>query len=276
MISNILLFFYKILPLGFRNYLGQQNDLKAIRNFLLRPNGVFREAKVRVKRTYLSFAVDFNFFASPRAAARAENSGIENTILKNSLIIFQRLNADPDQIILDVGANFGYLSMVWASSIAQNGTVHSFEPNAAVCNSFQKSIKANNLQAIIHLNQMAVGKGNGLVTIYSSPVSSNIKKRSENRGQTTVQMVSLDHYAVANDIKKCDLIKIDVDGIEYDILLGAQNLIKIFKPIFIVETNKDKRIIDFFKDRQYRILDMKLEEYKEDNELPPNIFCLPY
>ena len=77
-----------------------------------------------------------------------------------------------------------------------------------------------------------------------------------------------------NNIKACDLIKIDVDGIELDILQGAEKCIRNFKPIVIVELNGEQTIIDFMEKLDYNTLNMKLEPIKK-NELPSNVFFVP-
>ncbi len=168
MLSRILLFLYKILPVKFRNYLGSREVLKPWRDLFLRPDNHFRETKVRIRRRYLDIAVSFDFYASVKVAA--------------------------------------------------------------------------------------MGKGNG---------------------KSPIKMVSLDLYVVDNNIEKCDLVKIDVDGIEYAILKGAEELIKRFRPTFIVETNGDMKLIEFLENRNYKILDMKLEVYKREDEIPENVFCVP-
>ena len=56
--------------------------------------------------------------------------------------------------------------------------------------------------------------------------------------------------------------------------MGSQELIKKAQPIFIVETNNDNRIIEFFKEQDYSILNMKLKPISE-GEIPVNVFCLP-
>ena len=88
-------------------------------------------------------------------------------------------------------------------------------------------------------------------------------------------MVRVDDYVAKNNISKCDLIKIDVDGVEHDILKGSLKTLEQFKPICIVETNDDHHIVDFFIDNNYKVLDEKLNEYKAGVRLPPNIYCVP-
>ena len=88
-------------------------------------------------------------------------------------------------------------------------------------------------------------------------------------------MTTLDTFVESSNLEQCDLLKIDVDGIELDILEGAIQLIKNFKPIVIIETNENIRILEFIKKFDYTILDMNLNELKETDALPLNIFCVP-
>ena len=277
MINKIILSLYQILPPEMRNGIGKSLLLKPLRDLFLRPKGSFREAKVLVNRNYLDYKVNFYFFASMKIASKAAKSGIENTLLRNSINLLKKhKSVENDVVILDVGSNFGFLSMVWANSISQNGQVIAFEPNRSVHNSFKKSIRANNLESIIQLKNLAVGNNDGSIEIFLSSTTSNILQEGMKPTQkTTIEMVSLDSFSKRNDIVRCDLVKIDVDGIELDILKGATNLIERCKPIFIVETNRDKRIIDFFRQHEYQILDMELNPFHSGEQLPPNIFCIP-
>ena len=90
-----------------------------------------------------------------------------------------------------------------------------------------------------------------------------------------INMITIDYYIEKNEINDCDLIKIDVDGIELDILKGAKHSIQSFKPIVIVELNGEKEIIDFMQNLGYKVLDMKLKPYKNESPLPPNAFFVP-
>ncbi|SRX75614.1 FkbM family methyltransferase [Aequorivita antarctica] len=277
MINKIILGLYRTLPRKIRNGIGQSRLLKPVRDLFLRSHGRYRETKVLVKRDYLGYIINFYFFASLKVASKAAKSGIENTILRNSINLVKRLKTkENNAVVLDVGANFGYLSLVWANSIAQNGKVIAFEPNLNVHNSFNKSIIVNKQESNIQLNNLAVGNKDGSIELFLSSTTSNtLRTDKKDNNSTRIEMVSIDSFSSRNNIDRCDLVKIDVDGIELDILMGAIHLIERCKPIFIVETNDDKRIIDFFNPYDYQILDMKLNPFQSGDQLPPNIFCIP-
>ena len=277
MIENILLKLYHSVPFKIRNRIGRSQLLKPFRDVLLRQNGSYKESKVLVKREYLDYNIEFSFFASIKVASKAKNNGIENTILRNSIqLVKEYKGKENNATVLDIGANFGYLSLVWANTIAKDGKVIAFEPNSNVYNSFNKSINANKLESIIQLNNQAVGIKDGRIELFFNSTSSNtLKIEGEKQNKTTINMVSVDSFTKRNGITDCDLVKIDVDGIELEILRGSQEFINNCKPIFIVETNGDQKIIEFFNKNSYEIRDMKLNIFQPGNELPLNIFCVP-
>ena len=275
--NKLFIFLYSIVPKSIKQYFGKKSWLQVFRDAVLKKEGIYREVDGIIQRRYQNNQVKFIFFGSIQNVAKAQNTGVENTLLNNSIkLINTYIEHDNDCVILDIGSNFGFLSLVWASSICKNnGRVFSFEPNFNVYSSFEKSINENNLNNVIVVNNMAVGSKNGTIDIYLNNTTSNIISNNEANKSVEIEMIAIDSYIEQNNIKRCDLIKIDVDGIEHDILKGSINTLSHFKPICIVETNNDKRILDFFKKNEYRILDMELKEYVSDNEIPPNIFCLP-
>lgn len=269
------MFLYNLFPKRLRKKLGRSKLLAPLRNSFFRSNGTYKEVLVKIKRKYSNYIVQFNFNASIQVANKAKNQGIENTLLNNSIGLLK--SDDNNKTIFDVGANFGYLSMVWANTVCKNGKVYSFEPHPLLFNSYSKSVKSNNLQDQIVTENVAVGNELGTIEINLLSTTSNtldLESNKKNDKKVNVDIITLDHYVKTNNIKKCDLIKIDVDGIEFDILNGSKELIEKLQPIFIVETNNDTRIIDFFSKHDYQILNMKLEPISE-GELPSNIFCKP-
>lgn len=275
--NKILVRLYSSVPNTIKQFVGKTSWFKNLRDLILKKNGQYREVSTVIKKSYESYDVEFEFFGSVQNVAKASKKGIENTVLKNT---FKLINAnfkhENDCVVLDIGANFGYLSLVWATSICKHtGQVIAFEPNPNVYRSFLKSITKNNLMKTITLENKAVGFQNNTIDMYLNNTTSNIAKHENAIETVKMDMITLDSYVKQHNLKRCDLIKIDVDGIELDILKGCVHTMLHYKPIFIVETNKDRRIIEFFIKHHYTVLNMSLEEHVLGSDLPLNIFCIP-
>jgi len=270
---------YEILPKNIINELGKNNLLKPIRDSILRSNNHFRKIEVTVSKDYLNYHVNFHFTANLKTAEKAKNKGIENSLLRNSFKLFAEnviQSNDKTPVIFDIGANFGYLSLVWANTICKNnGTIFSFEPNPDVFDCFKNSVLKNNLQDTIKLHNFAVSSKSGQAEFCFDETSSNIDIDNSSRTKTKIKIVSVDDFISENKIQNCDMIKIDVDGHEYEILKGASETLNKFKPILIIESNNDRKILEFISPKNYRMLDMNLNEVKSDvEEIPANLFCV--
>ena len=272
----LLIKLYALLPNTMKRVLGQSSLLKPLRRRLLYTKTSFKTAKVFIERSYSNYDLGFHFVASIKIASKAQREGIENTLLHNTFKLVQRYKPNrTDLTVLDVGSNFGYLASVWSHSIANNGMTIAFEPNKNVFTCIEKTIEANNANHKFNVYNLAIGSKNEMITLNASNFSSNIHNMPSTIETYQIEMVKLDDFIKRNAIEAVDLIKIDVDGIELDILEGAKKTIKQSSAIVIVETNDDKRIIDFFKDEDYAILDMKLQRFHDSDTLPLNIFCVP-
>jgi FkbM family methyltransferase len=148
-----------------------------------------------------------------------------------------------EPVIFDVGASKGQ-SITRYKKLFQNPIIHSFEPNIDELNILkQKYINDKNL----YLNNVAVGdkKGNLEFNInagsgHSSfknliPNTTWIKKRSnsikiDDKNYTTkkvnAEIITLDDYVNEKNLTNIDILKIDTQGFEDKVLLGAQNLLK--------------------------------------------------
>ena len=276
--NSIRAHIYNWVPKTWRRRLGKSKMLKPLRDLFFRSKTGFREHTVTVNRNYEGYAVSFQFVSGIQIAVKAETKGLENTLLRNSIKLLKEFKPreGDDYYIADVGANFGYLSLVWSQSVAKNGTITAFEPHPKIANSLQKSIAKNGSSSIIDLHNVAVGKEKGSVEISLLSTTSNTDKEviGENQSASVarIEMVTLDDFFSTAD--RLDMIKIDVDGIELQILEGAANVLKHLRPIVIVEANGNFKILEFLVDMNYTLLDMNLRPFAKDR-LPPNIFCIP-
>ncbi|WP_242133266.1 FkbM family methyltransferase [Aestuariivivens marinum] len=272
---------YTILPHSIKSLLRSNPIFKRLGRLLLMSKGAYPETFIWVKKKYGNYSSEFKFYTDLNIALKVQKQGMETTLLNRSLQLAQRLKPNKNDLtVLDIGANFGYLSLVWAQTIAKQGTIYAFEPNSKVFSSFCKSITANAMEGIIKVKNNAVGMKNGTVELFLNSTTSNVLSPLGPQSLkkplcTTIEMVNIDTFVKAQSLSACDFIKIDVDGIELDILEGGIETLKKFKPTYVVETNNDTHIINFFKLHGYTVMDMNLAEYKINTPLPPNVFCVP-
>jgi hypothetical protein len=77
-----------------------------------------------------------------------------------------------------------------------------------------------------------------------------------------VGVVSLDDFVVQNKFTRVDFIKIDTDGHEFEVLAGAKEMIKKFKPVMIFEVGlyvmEDHKIGFEFYEKYFDSLNYKL------------------
>lgn len=153
---------------------------------------------------------------------------------------FKRLLPDPE-IILDCGANVGQMAR-GLRRIYPKVDIYSFEPVAAVFN--QLEIAAKELR--LHTVKKAVGDRDGRTTInltVSPEANSLLGYQADNpcakwtqiTGAEEIEICTLDRWCTDNNIdpRRVGLLKLDVQGAELQALIGARNLLKHVKLIYL-------------------------------------------
>lgn len=128
----------------------------------------------------------------------------------------------PDAIVLDVGAHVGTFA-VRAAHESPRGHVYAFEPTSENSALLRENIARNRLTNLTVV-QAAVGAKPGRATIalddantgMHSLYASTSGKRAEE-----VEVVTLDDVIDERKLHRVDLLKLDCEGAEYDIILGA-------------------------------------------------------
>ena len=127
--------------------------------------------------------------------------------------------------IIDVGANKGYYSLIFAKLMNDRGRILSFEPDINNCFWFNKSIQANKYKSI-KLYQCALSDNNGEAIFYLGEKSgwgSLFSSSDASRKQpVVVNTKKLDNVVQEEGISSIDIIKIDVQGADLLVLKGAR------------------------------------------------------
>jgi FkbM family methyltransferase len=132
---------------------------------------------------------------------------------------------------VDAGANIGYFTVL-SSRLARE--VYAFEPAPAVFERLSRNVALNGLGNVRAL-QLALSKERGKLRLFESKISpghDSTVKRFEHDRSMVVDAVSLDE--VIDPSVREVVMKVDVEGAEMDVLLGALGLIRSGKVSAIV------------------------------------------
>ncbi|MFZ1371312.1 MAG: FkbM family methyltransferase [Ferruginibacter sp.] len=146
----------------------------------------------------------------------------------------------PGAVIIDIGAHIGLFSVIAAQVAGKTGKVYAFEPAPGTYALLQKTVSINHAGTVIETFQKAVGKANGKITFFVSDNradnSNSLVNYKDDRSLhgIDVAVTSIDDFVREKNISRLDFIKIDVEGAEYDTLLGAVHTLKHVRPACIV------------------------------------------
>lgn len=150
-------------------------------------------------------------------------------------------------VFLDIGANCGAVTLVAASAIA-NGKIYAFEPGHTIRSRLQANIDLNpSLQNIVKVVPFGLGLKSGKLLYYEDQNYRGNGALFESQG-IPVDVISLDDWVTQEKIDKVDAIKIDVEGMEYDVMLGGKLTLARYHPIIYFET-----LPCFFTNKSYTV-----------------------
>jgi FkbM family methyltransferase len=204
-------------------------------------------------------------------------------------------NIRPESIYLDVGANIGSTSLPVAI-LHPTVEVNSFEPNPKIYEKLSKNIRLNSITNIAAFN-IGIGSSNSPAQFYfSGAKKTNHGTSSLNLNADIVSPVEIEidirriDDLYANPDKPIGLIKIDVQGFEMDVLLGARLTVKRFAPIILFEqedlyqsdADKKKQFFkEFFAELHYIVFEIdkydhrNLREVDWSIDMNANLIALP-
>ncbi len=145
-------------------------------------------------------------------------------------------------IVLDIGANIGYYSLMAAKRVKGTGLVYSFEPVTDTFIKLNKNIHLNQFQNIKVINK-AMSDTTGIIEIFTADVentgTASFSEHTHFSGvREKVETITGDDFFLDEETKRLDLVKIDVEGAEMKVLKGMIKTLRKFKPLVLVEINK--------------------------------------
>lgn len=187
------------------------------------------DEKIQLKRTK-----DFAIYAQEEDEQVGRHV-LRDTYEPNVTAVFRRY-VRPGMRVLDIGANIGYFTMLSASLVGPTGGVIAIEPNPDSVKLLEASRRENGFEHV-RIFQVAAGRAPGLLVLNrasSNAMTSAVPDAvSHLVRSTTVPSFRIDDL-VAPDAN-VDFVKIDVEGAEYNALLGARALIARCRPTIVSE-----------------------------------------
>lgn len=198
---------------------------------------------------------------------------------------------EPGHVFLDVGANFGYYSVVLASRLNHQCVVHAFEPNPPTLALLRHHVTINGLENVVQIHDIALSDQEGTASLATKEGNSGgTHVVASDATSALVQLTTLDAFCDAQRLTRLDAIKIDVEGFEERVLLGGRRALLRWRPVLLIELEParlhDKgtsveRVVLLLEELGYalfvsrrRILE-PLRELPEGDDAQINVFCLP-
>jgi len=194
----------------------------------------------------------------------------------------------PGHVVIDAGANIGSFTLFFGQAVGRDGLVHAFEPQRVIYHILCANLALNRLHNVIS-HWGAVGAAQGRITVpkvdYGKTYNFGGMSLTEGGDGEQVPILTIDGLG----LERCDLIKIDVQGMEGEVLAGAVETIERFQPVLYVENDlkeKSGALIGQLFDMGYRLYwhtprlfnpknFFKQEKNIYGNRMNINMICLP-
>lgn len=212
---------------------------------------------------------------------------------------FFKENIKEGDIVLDLGANIGYFTCLFAQLVGKTGKVFAFEPDPKNFDILKKNIEINDYQNVV-LEQKAVSNTKGKIKMYlsNSPKDHRIYDTEDGREAIEIECITLDEYFKNFDCD-IDFIKSNIQGADYAAFEGMKSIYEKSKSKIVaaIEFNPGmikqfggnaEEFLDKLLSDNFRLYDLRWHEkiipitkekmlklYNEENEKGGFLLCIP-
>jgi FkbM family methyltransferase len=189
----------------------------------------------------------------------------------------------PGMTFIDIGAHFGFFTLLGSYLVGEEGRVLSLEPMPETYYQLKRNTTAVSNNLNIKIYNYAAYSENKKIRFYDygllgSAYNSVFKAReiegiSNSRHEIMVEARKVDDILSNEKIKEIDLIKIDAESSEMHVLRGVEKTLRKYRPKIIMEVGdlliegvpESKEIISWLQDLQYSPYDVR------NGEIVPHI-----
>jgi FkbM family methyltransferase len=154
---------------------------------------------------------------------------------------FLASNCRGGTVAIDVGAHLGIFTVVMARRIGPDGRVLAFEPAPDTRRALTDVISRNSLQGLVEIRPEAVSARSGSAALHITGVpggvSNSLVPDPAATHHISVRTVTIDSALDEQEIVSC--MKIDAEGAEVEVLLGAERTITKWRPAIALDAHPD-------------------------------------
>jgi FkbM family methyltransferase len=192
--------------------------------------------------------------------------------------------------VYDIGSHIGIITLFLSRAVGETGQVISFEPNPESFAILCKNVRMNDLNNVRLVNLGLGDKRNTLSLVYGEHDAGmgtldeawQVKLIETRRGvrwkAALVDVYPLDEYIWTESLPDPDFVKIDVEGYEYNVLLGMQDTIRRCKPALLVELHgmgneqgreNARKVVRLLVSHGYRVQEMISGQAVSESHIEP-------
>lgn len=137
-----------------------------------------------------------------------------------------RREVKPGDVVLDLGANIGYFTLLFAQRVGPSGAVVAFEPDPDNFALLKRNLAANGYRNV-RAERRAVWDATGPLRLFRSEENRGDHRSYESpeaRPAITIDAVSIDAF-LGQDLPRVDFVKMDIQGAEHHALRGMRALL---------------------------------------------------
>jgi FkbM family methyltransferase len=203
-----------------------KNAIHGLRNqlFAASPVAIIRNTKMYLPLFYVDHI---------QSAIYQTNDFYELTTLD-----FLKLHYKSFSFIVDAGSNIGNHALYFASQLRAE-RIECFEPNKITFENLKRNVEINSLEKIISVHNSGLGARTSFgiekgYSVFNTGLNS-VEEVNGPENKDSISLLRLDELGYKN----IDFIKIDVEGHELSVLTGAEETIRLCKPVILVEAFDD-------------------------------------
>ena len=145
-----------------------------------------------------------------------------------------------DDIIIDAGANIGYTALRMGQKVGDTGKIFAFEPVPTTFKLLDYQLELNNRPQNIAAFNLGLSDRKQqlqIVEAQDNNIGMNhvVSETEMNLASIPIECTTIDEWVANQSLNRIDLIKIDVEGFELHVLMGAEITLKTFAPTLFIE-----------------------------------------